>query len=257
MLAKRVIPCLDVHAGRVTRGQQFGRAEEDGLRNVGDPVELAVRYNEQGADELVFFDITASSEGRKSIIDVIERTADRCFMPLTVGGGVRSTEDMRLLLRAGADKISLNSAALARPRLIAEGAEAFGRQCMVVSIDAKRTGPDEWSVFTRGGRERTGWEARKWAAAAVEAGAGEIVLNSIDADGMQTGYDLKITRAISEAVPVPVVASGGAWELAHFTSVLDEGRADAVLAASVFHYGRFTIGDVKSYLASRGVPVRM
>jgi cyclase len=257
MLAKRVIPCLDVHAGRVTRGQQFGRAEENGLRNVGDPVELAVRYNEQGADELVFFDITASSEGRKSIIDVIERTADRCFMPLTVGGGVRSTEDMRILLRAGADKISLNSAALARPGLITEGAEAFGRQCMVVSIDAKKTGPDEWSVFTRGGRERTAWEARKWAAAAVEAGAGEIVLNSIDADGMQTGYDLEITRAISQAVPVPVVASGGAWELAHFTSVLDEGRADAVLAASVFHYGRFTIGDVKSYLASHGVPVRI
>jgi cyclase len=257
MLAKRVIPCLDVHAGRVTRGQQFGRAEENGLRNVGDPVELALRYNEQGADELVFFDITASSEGRKSIIDVIERTADRCFMPLTVGGGVRSTDDMRVLLRAGADKISLNSAALARPDLIREGAEAFGRQCMVVSIDAKRTAPGEWSVFTKGGRERTKWAALAWAQAAVEAGAGEIVLNSIDADGMQTGYDLEITRAISEAVPVPVVASGGAWELAHFTSVLDEGRADAVLAASVFHYGRFTIGDVKTYLANHGVPVRM
>jgi cyclase len=256
MLAKRVIPCLDVHAGLVTRGRQFGRAEENGLRNVGDPVELAVRYNEQGADELVFFDITASSEGRKSIIDVIERTADRCFMPLTVGGGVRSTDDMRVLLRAGADKISLNSAALARPGLIREGAEAFGNQCMVVSIDAKRTAPGEWSVFTRGGRERTPWAALAWARAAVEAGAGEIVLNSIDADGMQTGYDLEITRAISEAVPVPVVASGGAWELAHFTSVLDEGKADAVLAASVFHYGRFSIGDVKAYLANHGVPVR-
>jgi cyclase len=256
MLAKRVIPCLDVHAGSVTRGRQFGRAEDNGLRNVGDPVELAVRYNEQGADELVFFDITASSEGRKSIIDVIERTADRCFMPLTVGGGVRSTDDMRILLRAGADKISLNSAALARPRLITEGAEAFGRQCMVVSIDAKRTAPGEWSVFTRGGRERTEWSALKWAETAVASGAGEIVLNSIDSDGMQTGYDLEITRIISEAVPVPVVASGGAWELAHFTSVLDEGRADAVLAASVFHYGRFTIGDVKAYLASHGVAVR-
>ena len=257
MLAKRVIPCLDVHDGRVTRGQQFGRAEENGLRNVGDPVELAIRYNEQGADELVFFDISASSEGRKSIIDVIERTADRCFMPLTVGGGVRTVEDMRALLRAGADKISLNSAALARPELIREGAEAFGNQCMVVSIDAKRTAPGEWSVFTKGGRERTKWSALAWAKAAVEAGAGEIVLNSIDADGMQTGYDLEITRLISEAVPVPVVASGGAWELAHFTSVLDEGRADAVLAASVFHYGRFTIGDVKTYLATHGVPVRM
>ncbi len=256
MLAKRVIPCLDVHAGRVTRGQQFGRAEENGLRNVGDPVELALRYNEQGADELVFFDITASSEGRKSILDVIERTADRCFMPLTVGGGVRTTDDMRALLRAGADKISLNSAALARPEIISEGSAAFGAQCMVVSIDAKKTGPDEWSVFSHGGRERTKWEARAWAARAVELGAGEIVLNSIDADGMSTGYDLVITRLISEAVPVPVVASGGAGELAHFAAVVDEGRADAVLAASVFHYGKFTIGQVKDYLAEHHIPVR-
>jgi cyclase len=257
MFAKRVIPCLDVHGGRVTRGRQFGRAEDNGLRNVGDPVELAMRYNEQGADELVFFDITASSEGRKSIIDVIERTADRCFMPLTVGGGVRSTEDMRLLLRAGADKISLNSAALARPEIIQEGAEAFGRQCMVVSIDAKKTGADAWSVFSRGGREQTRWEARDWAREAVRRGAGEIVLNSIDSDGMQTGYDLEITRLISEAVPVPVVASGGAWELSHFTAVLSEGKADAVLAASVFHYGKFSIGEVKSYLAEHDVPVRL
>jgi imidazole glycerol-phosphate synthase subunit HisF len=257
MLAKRVIPCLDVHNGRVTRGRQFGRAEENGLRNVGDPVELAMRYNGQGADELVFFDITASSEGRKSIIDVIERTADCCFMPLTVGGGVRSVEDMRVLLRAGADKISLNSAALARPELIAEGARAFGNQCMVVSVDAKKTAPGEWSVFTRGGREKTSWEARAWAARAVELGAGEIVLNSIDSDGMQTGYDLEITRMISEAVPVPVVASGGAWEMSHFTAVLDRGKADAVLAASVFHFGKFTIGEVKEYLAAHDVPVRL
>jgi cyclase len=256
MLAKRVIPCLDVHAGRVTRGLQFGRAEENGLRNVGDPVELAIRYNEQGADELVFFDITASSEGRNSIIDVIERTADCCFMPLTVGGGVRTTDDMRALLRAGADKISLNSAALARPAIIAEGSAAFGAQCMVVSIDAKKTGPDEWSVFARGGRERTSWEARQWAARAVELGAGEIVLNSIDADGMSTGYDLEITRLISESVPVPVVASGGAGELAHFAAVVDEGKADAVLAASVFHYGKFTIAQVKDYLAQHAIPVR-
>jgi cyclase len=256
MLAKRVIPCLDVHAGRVTRGRQFGRAEDNGLRNVGDPVELAIRYNEQGADELVFFDITASSEGRKAIIDVIERTADRCFMPLTVGGGVRTIDDMRALLRAGADKISLNSSALARPDLIREGAEAFGRQCMVVSIDAKKTAPGVWSVFSRGGREPTAWEARDWADEAVRRGAGEIVLNSIDSDGMQSGYNLEITRLISEAVPVPVVASGGAWELSHFTAVLAEGKADAVLAASVFHYGRFTIGQVKSYLADHQVPVR-
>ena len=256
MLAKRVIPCLDVHAGQVTRGHQFGRAEENGLRNVGDPVELAMRYNEQGADELVFFDITASSEGRKSIIGVIERTADCCFMPLTVGGGVRTTDDMRALLRAGADKISLNSAALARPEIISEGAAAFGNQCMVVSIDAKKTAPGQWSVFSRGGRERTPWEARDWAARAVELGAGEIVLNSIDADGMSTGYDLEITRLISEAVPVPVVASGGAGELAHFAAVVDQGRADAVLAASVFHYGKFTIGQVKDYLAEHSIPVR-
>jgi cyclase len=257
MLAKRVIPCLDVHNGRVTRGRQFGRAEENGLRNVGDPVELALRYNEQGADELVFFDITASSEGRKSIIEVIERTADKCFMPLTVGGGVRSVGDMRALLRAGADKISLNSAALARPEIISEGAAAFGAQCMVVSIDAKKTGPAHWAVFSRGGREQTQWEARDWAAKVVALGAGEIVLNSIDSDGMQTGYDLEITRLISESVPVPVVASGGAWELAHFTAVLSEGKADAVLAASVFHYGKFSVGDVKSYLREHHVPVRL
>ena len=257
MLAKRVIPCLDVHDGHVTRGQQFGRAEENGLRNVGDPVELAMRYNEQGADELVFFDITASSEGRKSIIDVIERTADCCFMPLTVGGGVRSTDDMRALLRAGADKISLNSAALARPEIISEGAAAFGSQCMVVSIDAKKTAPGVWSVFSRGGRDRMPWEARDWASRAVELGAGEIVLNSIDSDGMSTGYDLEITRLISELVPVPVVASGGAGELKHFLAVVDEGKADAVLAASVFHYGKFTIGEVKAYLAAHAIPVRM
>ena len=257
MLAKRVIPCLDVHDGQVTRGRQFGRAEENGLRNVGDPVQLALRYNEQGADELVFFDITASSEGRKSIIAVIERTADCCFMPLTVGGGVRSVADMRALLRAGADKISLNSAALARPEIITEGAQAFGRQCMVVSIDAKKTAPGRWSVFSRGGREETAWEARAWAEKVVASGAGEIVLNSIDSDGMQTGYDLEITRLISELVPVPVVASGGAWELSHFTAVLSEGRADAVLAASVFHFGKFTIGEVKAYLAEHQVPVRI
>jgi cyclase len=177
-------------------------------------------------------------------------------MPLTVGGGVRTTDDMRALLRAGAAKISLNSAALARPEIISEGSAAFGAQCMVVSIDAKKTGPDEWSVFSHGGRERTKWEARAWAARAVELGAGEIVLNSIDADGMSTGYDLVITRLISESVPVPVVASGGAGELAHFAAVVDEGKADAVLAASVFHYGKFTIGQVKDYLAEHHIPVR-
>ena len=190
------------------------------------------------------------------MIEVIERTADCCFMPLTVGGGVRTVEDMRGLLRAGADKISLNSAALNDPEVISRGAGAFGAQCMVVSIDAKKTAPGTWSVFSRGGRDKTEWEARAWAERAVALGAGEIVLNSIDSDGMQTGYDLEITRQISEAVPVPVVASGGAWELAHFAAVLGEGRADAVLAASVFHFGRFTVEEVKAHLAAQGVPVR-
>ncbi|PAW80104.1 MAG: imidazole glycerol phosphate synthase subunit HisF [Verrucomicrobia bacterium Tous-C9LFEB] len=256
MLAKRVIPCLDVHAGQVTRGLQFGRAEASGLRNVGDPVELALRYNEQGADEMVFFDITASAEGRKSMVDVIERTADQCFMPLTVGGGLRTVEDIRIMLRAGADKVSLNSSALATPDLIRAGAEAFGSQCIVVSIDAKRTAPNHWTVFTHGGRKATEWEARDWAQKAVELGAGEIVLNSIDSDGMKGGYDNDINRAISELVPVPLVASGGAGKLEHFADAVEIGHADAVLAASVFHFGTFTISQVKEYLSERGICVR-
>jgi cyclase len=257
MLAKRIIPCLDVHNGSVTRGQQFGRAEADGLRNVGDPVELALRYNDQGADEMVFFDITASSEGRAAMIHVIERTADQCFMPLTVGGGIRTTGDMRAMLQAGADKISVNSAALANPRLIREGAEMFGSQCIVVAIDAKQIAPGTWKVFSHGGRRETAREAVAWAKEAVALGAGEIVLNSMDADGMKSGYDLEINRRISQAVPVPLVASGGAGELAHFAEVLERGGADAVLAASVFHFSTFTIAQVKSYLASRGIPVRL
>ena len=256
MLAKRVIPCLDVHAGQVTRGQQFGRAEASGLRNVGDPVELALRYNEQGADEMVFFDITASAEGRKSMVDVIERTADQCFMPLTVGGGLRTVEDIRTMLRAGADKVSLNSSALATPDLIRAGAEEFGGQCIVVSIDAKRTAPNHWTVFTHGGRKATEWEARDWARRAVELGAGEIVLNSIDSDGMKNGYDNEINRHISESVPVPLVASGGAGKLEHFADAVEQGLADAVLAASVFHFGTFTIAQVKEHLANRGICVR-
>lgn len=256
MLAKRVIPCLDVHAGQVTRGLQFGRAEASGLRNVGDPVELALRYNEQGADEMVFFDITASAEGRKSMVDVIERAADQCFMPLTVGGGLRTVEDIRIMLRAGADKVSLNSSALATPDLIRAGAEAFGSQCIVVSIDAKRTAPNHWTVFTHGGRKATEWEARDWARKAVELGAGEIVLNSIDSDGMKGGYDNDINRAISELVPVPLVASGGAGKLEHFADAVEIGHADAVLAASVFHFGTFTISQVKDYLSGRGICVR-
>ena len=256
MLAKRVIPCLDVHDGAVTRGVQFGRAEEGGLRNVGDPVELAVRYDEQGADEMVFFDITASAHGRDTMVDVMERVASRCFMPLTVGGGIRTVEDMGIMLKAGADKISINSAALAKPELIREGAEKFGSQCIVVSIDAKKTGGGEWGVFSHGGRKGTGLDAVKWAARAVEFGAGEIVLNSIDADGTKAGYDLEITRRISELVDVPVVASGGAGCLEHMAEVLHEGRADAVLAASIFHFGEYTVADVKAFLKQDGIPVR-
>jgi imidazole glycerol-phosphate synthase subunit HisF len=257
MLAKRVIPCLDVHDGKVTRGVQFGKAEAGELRNVGDPVELAMRYNEQGADELVFFDITASAQGRKSMIEVIERAADECFMPLTVGGGIRSVEDMHAMLRAGADKTSINSSALATPELIGQGAEKFGSQCIVVSIDAKRVGADRWEVFSHGGRKATGLEAVAWAEKAVALGAGEIVLNSIDADGTKAGFDLTITRRISEAVGVPVVASGGAGSLEHMAEVLLAGRADAVLAASIFHFGEYTVGEVKKYLAARGIPVRI
>ena len=256
MLARRVIPCLDVHGGQVTRGVQFGRAEEGGLRNVGDPVELALRYNEQGADEMVFFDITASAHGRDTIVDVIQRTADQCFMPLTVGGGIRAVEDMQAMLRAGADKVSINSSALATPDLIRAGAEKFGSQCIVVSIDARKTGPDKWEVFSHGGRKPTGLDALEWAQQAVALGAGEIVLNSIDADGTKAGFDLVITRRISEAVAVPVVASGGAGTLEHMADVLEQGRADAVLAASIFHFGEYTVGDVKRFLAGRGIPVR-
>ena len=256
MLARRVIPCLDVHDGHVTRGVQFGRAESGGLRNVGDPVELAVRYNDQGADEMVFFDITASAHGRSTMVDVIERTADRCFMPLTVGGGIRTVEDMGTMLLAGADKVSINSSALQNPELIRAGAEKFGSQCIVVSIDAKQVQPGRWEVFARGGRQPTGLEAIAWATEAVRLGAGEIVLNSIDADGTKKGFDLEITRRVSEAVGVPVVASGGAGTLQHMAEVLLAGRADAVLAASIFHFGEFTVGQVKDHLHGQGIPVR-
>lgn len=257
MLTKRVIPCLDVHDGKVTRGVQFGKAEAGELRNVGDPVELALRYNEQGADEMVFFDITASAHGRASMVDVIERTAAQCFMPLTVGGGIRAVEDMSQMLKAGADKISINSSALTTPELITAGAERFGSQCIVVSIDAKRVAPGRWEVFSHGGRKATGLDAVEWACRAVALGAGEIVLNSIDADGTKAGYDLEITRRVSESVNVPVVASGGAGKLEHLVEVLDQGKADAVLAASIFHFGQYTVGDVKQYLATQGVPVRL
>ncbi|MFO1487406.1 MAG: imidazole glycerol phosphate synthase subunit HisF [Verrucomicrobiota bacterium] len=257
MMAKRVIPCLDVHDGQVTRGVQFGLAEKGGLRNVGDPVELALRYNEQGADEMVFFDITATAHKRASMVDVIERAADQCFMPLTVGGGIRSVDDMYTMLRAGADKISINSSAITNPELIRQGAEKFGSQCIVVSIDAKKTAPDQWSVFAAGGRKETGLDAVEWAKRAVSLGAGEIVLNSIDADGTKAGFDLVITRRISESVGVPVVASGGAGSKEHMAEVLLEGKADAVLAASIFHFGTYTVGDVKRHLAEKNIPVRL
>jgi imidazole glycerol-phosphate synthase subunit HisF len=257
MLTKRVIPCLDVHDGKVTRGVQFGRAEDGGLRNVGDPVELARRYNEQGADEMVFFDITASAHGRATMVDVIERTAACCFMPLTVGGGIRTVEDMSTMLKAGADKVSINSSAIATPELITTGAEKFGSQCIVVSIDCKKVAPERWEVFIHGGRKPAGREAIAWACEAVQRGAGEIVLNSIDADGTKAGYDLGITRRVSEAVGVPVVASGGAGKLDHMAEVLSEGKADAVLAASIFHFGEYTVADVKRFLAGRGVAVRL
>jgi cyclase len=257
MLAKRVIPCLDVHAGYVTRGVQFGKAEAGELRNVGDPVELAIRYNDQGADELVFFDITASAHGRKTMVDVIEQVAQRCFMPLTVGGGIRTIDDMQTMLQSGADKVSINSSALARPDLIHEGAEKFGSQCIVVSIDTKRVQPDRWEVFSHGGRQGTGREAVAWAREAVALGAGEIVLNSIDADGTKKGFDLIITRRVSQSVRVPVVASGGAGTCEHLAEVLLEGRADAVLAASIFHFGELTVGQVKRFLANKNIPVRL
>ena len=256
MLAKRVIPCLDVHDGQVTRGVQFGKAEAGELRNVGDPVELALRYNEQGADEMVFFDITASAHGRQTMVDVIERAADQCFMPLTVGGGIRTLEDMSIMLKAGADKVSINSAALTNPELITKGAEKFGSQCIVTSIDAKRINEQEWRVFSHGGRKDTGQNALEWAIRAVKLGAGEIVLNSIDADGTKAGYDIDITRQVSEAVSVPVVASGGAGNLDHMAEVLIAGKADAVLAASIFHFGEFTVSEVKSHLANKGIPTR-
>ena len=257
MLARRVIPCLDVHAGQVTRGLQFGKAEAGELRNVGDPVALAVRYNDQGADEMVFYDITASAHGRATMIDVIHRAADQCFMPLTVGGGLRTVEDMHAMLKAGADKVSINSSAIATPDLIRAGAEKFGSQCIVVSIDAKRVVPGRWEVFTHGARKPTGMDALEWAVRAVELGAGEIVLNSIDADGMKTGYDCEVIGRISETVGVPVVASGGAGRLEHMAEVLVKGKADAVLAASIFHFGEYTVDDVKRYLAGQGIPVRL
>ena len=250
MLAKRVIPCLDVKDGRVVKGVQFVD-----LRDAGDPVEAALAYDAQGADELVFLDITASHEDRAIMLDVVRRTAEGIYMPLTVGGGIRSADDVRRLLRAGADKVSLNTAALERPAVIREAAERFGSQCIVVAIDARRDG-NRWTVFTHGGRRPTGRDAVAWAQEAVGLGAGEILLTSMDRDGTKDGYDLELTRAVSQAVSVPVIASGGAGSLEHFYEALTEGFADAALAASLFHFGIHTIGETKDYLAERGVEVR-
>ncbi len=249
---KRIIPCLDVKDGRVVKGTNFV-----GLRDAGDPVELAAKYDEEGADELVFLDITASSDKRNTMVQVASDCASQVFIPFTVGGGIRTTEDMRALLKAGADKISLNTAAIKRPELISEGAEKFGRQCIVLAVDARRNGENSWEVYINGGRTPTGLDCLEWVRKAVELGAGEILLTSMDADGTQAGYDIPLTRAVSEAVQVPVIASGGAGELSHFYDVLTEGKADAVLAASVFHYGQFSIRQVKEYLKSRGVEVRL
>ena len=258
MLTKRIIPCLDVNRGRVVKGVNFL-----GHRDAGDPMELASFYDSEGADELVFYDITASAEGRGIMLEVVSRTAEQLFIPLTVGGGLRSVEDMSAMLKAGADKVSINTAAVENPDLIRQGAEAFGSQCIVLGMDAKAVPGSEmsrWQVYTHtgsgGGRPR-GLDAIEWAVKAVELGAGEIVVNSIDADGTQEGYDLSLTSALSEAVNVPIVASGGAGTLEHMYQVATEGKADAILAASIFHFGTFRISQAKEYLAERGVPVRL
>ncbi len=253
MLRRRIIPCLDVTNGRVVKGVKFQE-----LRDAGDPVECAKVYDAQGADELVFLDITASSDGRRIMHDVVAATAEQCFMPLTVGGGLRTVADIEAMLRSGADKVSLNTAAIKDPSLIQAASDRFGAQCIVVAIDAKKEpGADaHWRVYTHGGRNPTQLDAIEWARRAVELGAGEILLTSMDRDGTQAGYDLELTRRVSEAVGVPVIASGGAGTLQHFADVLDQGCASAVLAASLFHFGTFTVPQVKAYLASRQVPVR-
>lgn len=252
MLSRRIIPCLDVTAGRVVKGVRFQE-----LRDAGDPVACAKAYDAQGADELVFLDITASSDGRRIMHDVVAATAEQCFMPLTVGGGLRSLEDIEAMLRAGADKVSLNTSAIKDPGLIQRAAERFGSQCIVVAIDAKRrAGTAAWDVYTHGGRHPAGLDAVAWAESAVARGAGEILLTSMDADGTQAGYDCALTRAVSDRVSVPVIASGGAGTLDHFVDAFREGHASAALAASLFHFGTLTIPTVKQHLAARGIPVR-
>jgi cyclase len=251
MLAKRIIPCLDVTGGRVVKGVNFVE-----LRDAGDPVEIAARYNEQGADELTFLDITATSDDRDLMLPIIEAVASQVFIPLTVGGGVRTVDDVRRLLNAGADKVSFNSAAVARPEVIRDASERYGAQCIVVAIDAKRQPDGGWHVYTHGGRNDTGLDAVHWACRMAELGAGEILLTSMDRDGTKSGFDLELTRAVSDAVTIPVIASGGVGKLDHLADGIQLGGADAVLAASIFHYGEHTIGEAKALLAARGIAVR-
>ncbi|MBR6001105.1 MAG: imidazole glycerol phosphate synthase subunit HisF [Oxalobacter sp.] len=252
MLTKRIIPCLDVTAGRVVKGVNFVE-----LRDAGDPVEIARRYNDQGADEITFLDITASSDKRDIILHIIEAVSSQVFIPLTVGGGVRTVEDVRRLLNAGADKVSINTSAVTNPQLVADASSRYGSQCIVVAIDAKQTGPEQWEVFTHGGRNATGLEAVSWAKKMESLGAGEILLTSMDRDGTKSGFDLELTRRISDSVNIPVIASGGVGNLQHMVDGVQVGHADAVLAASIFHYGTYTIAQAKQYMAERGIPVRL
>jgi len=252
MLAKRIIPCLDVNAGRVVKGVNFVA-----LRDAGDPVEIARRYDEQGADELTFLDITASSDARDIILHVVEQVAEQVFIPLTVGGGVRTVDDVRRLLNAGADKVSINTAAVNNPQVVADAAAKVGSQCIVVAIDAKQTAPGKWHVFTHGGRNNTGLDAVEWAQKVAVLGAGEILLTSMDRDGTKTGFDLGLTRAIADAVPIPVIASGGVGTLEHLAEGVSQGRADAVLAASIFHFGEHTVREAKELMRERGIEVRL
>lgn len=252
MLAKRIIPCLDVTNGRVVKGTNFVQ-----LRDAGDPVEIARRYDEQGADELTFLDITASSDGRDLILHMIEAVASQVFIPLTVGGGVRVVEDVRRLLNAGADKISINTSAVTNPQLVAEAAQKYGSQCIVVAIDAKQTAPGQWQVFTHGGRTATGLDAVAWAQRMESLGAGEILLTSMDRDGTKVGFDLALTRAVSDAVHIPVIASGGVGGLQDLADGIKLGRADAVLAASIFHYGQHKVQEAKQFMAAQGIPMRL
>ena len=252
MLAKRIIPCLDVHEGRVVKGTNFLE-----LRDAGDPVELAAFYDRAGADELVFLDISASAEGRETMLEVVRRTAEEVFIPFTIGGGLRTLEDIRRVLRAGADKVSLNTSAVQNPELISAGAHAFGSQCIVVAIDARSVGNSRWEVYIHGGRTATGQDVLEWAAEVEKLGAGEILLTSMDRDGTKAGYDLELTQAVSRAVSIPVIASGGVGELEHLAQGLTSGEADAVLAASIFHYREYSIAEAKKYLAERGIPIRL